>query len=212
MANPQHAKTSPLERYKKTSELIERERIIFLLTGESALEVFNALGELKEAGHELVCVNYKIPGIVERMKSMKRKGGDCPGVYSISTAKDARIAINAGAQFIFTTHTDKGIAKKCRHEKIFHAAGALTPKEVYEANDLGADAVSVYPCCVMGGVSWLNKLKEMFPGFKLIASDIMTPEEAGDYLTMGAYAVAPIVDTKKTEEARNLIQSFIQVK
>lgn len=212
MTNPQHAKTSLLERYKISIEIIEAKRLFILLTGERAEQVFDALGELKEKGHELVCVDYKIPKIVERMKSIKRKGGDCPGVYSISTAKDARIAINAGAKFLFTTHTDKGITKKCKREKIFHAAGALTPKEVYEANDLGADAVSVYPCSVMGGVGWLHKLKEMFPGFKLIATDVMTPEEAGDYLTVGAYAVAPIIDTKKTEEARDLIQSFTRVK
>lgn len=212
MTNPQHAKTSLLERYKISIEIIEAKRLFILLTGESSEQVFDALGELKEKGHELVCVDYKIPKIVERMKSIKRKGGDCPGVFSISTAKDARIAINAGVKFLFTTHTDKGITKKCKREKIFHAAGALTPKEVYEANDLGADAVSVYPCSVMGGVSWLHTLKEMFPGFKLIATGVMTPEEAGDYLTMGAYAVAPIIDTKKTEEARDLIQSFTRVK
>lgn len=212
MADKKPEQPSPLERYKKTSELIERERIIFLLTGESAEQVFDALEEIKERSHKPICVDYRIPKIVERMKSIKRKGGDCPGVYSISTAREARIAINSGAELIFSTHVNKGISKKCKREKIFHAAGALTPKEVYEANDLGADAVSVYPCSVMGGASWFHTLKEMFPGFKLIATDVMTPEEAGDYLTMGACAVAPIIDTKKTEEARDLIQSFTRVK
>lgn len=211
MANPQPEESSHLERYKKSIELIERERIFFLLTGESVEQVFNLLGQLKEKGSELVCVDYKIPGIMERLKSIRKKGGDCPGVFSISTAKDARRAINAGAQFIFTTHTDKGMTKKCRHEKIFHAAGALTPKEVYEANDLGADAVSIYPCSAMGGVSWSVRLKEMFSGFKLIPTDVMTPEEAGDYLKTGAFAVAPVIDTKNSKEARELILGFIDL-
>ncbi len=209
MTKLKSAQTSPLERYKKSIEIIEARRLFILLTGESVEQVLGALGELKERGHGLVCVDYRIPGIIARMKSIKRKGEMCPGVFSASTAKDVRRAINAGAQYIFSTHADKGVTKKCRHEKIFLAAGALTPKEVYEANELGADAVSIYPCSAMGGVNWLIRLIEMFPGIKLIPTDVMTPEEAGDYLKAGAYAVAPILDTRNTEEARALFQDFI---
>lgn len=212
MANKTPGEPSPLERYKKILELIERERIIILLTGESSAEVFKAFREIKKKGPIPICVDFKIPGVIERLKALKRKGLSCPGVYSISTAKDARQAINAGAEFIFTKHLDKGVTKKCRHEKIFHAAGALTPKEVYEANELGADAVSIYPCSTMGGVSWLSKLIEMYPGIKLIATDIMTVEIAREYLKAGAHAVAPILDIHNAGEARSLIESFTDLK
>jgi len=200
---------SPLERYKKTVEIIEAHRLFILLTGESAEQVLNALGEIKNGGHGLVALDYKITGVKDRMKQLKRKGERSPGVYSISTAKEARTAINAGAKFIFTNHLDKGVTKKCRREKIFHAAGALTPKEVYEAHELGADAVSIYPCAAVGGVRWLSRLKEMYPDYKLIATDVMTVEEASEYLKAGAYAVAPIIDTHNAEGARDLIQAFI---
>ena len=201
--------TSPLERYKKILELIERKRIIILLTGDSVKQIFDVLRELKERGHELVCVDFKIPGIIDRIKSIKRKGASCPGVYSISTAKEARTAINAGAELVFSNHLNKNVTRKCRREKIFHAAGALTPKEVYEAHEQGADAVSIYPCSVVGGIDWLRRLKDIYPGLKLIPTDKMGVTEAGDYLKAGAFAVAPVIDTGSTVEARGLIQAFI---
>jgi 2-dehydro-3-deoxyphosphogluconate aldolase / (4S)-4-hydroxy-2-oxoglutarate aldolase len=209
MANQMAAEPSPLERYKKTVGIIEAHRLFILLTGESAAKVLNALGEIKDSGHGLVALDYKITGVKDRMKQLKSKGERGPGVYSISTAKEVRTAINAGAEFIFTNHLDKGVTKKCRHEKIFHAAGALTPKEVYEAHELGADAVSIYPSAAVGGVGWLSRLKEMYPDYKLIATDVMTVEEACEYLKAGAYAVAPIIDTHNAEGARDLIQAFI---
>lgn len=212
MAIQKFEQNSPLERYKRTLKLIERERTFILLTGDSVEQIFDALGELKERGHELACVDFKIPGTTERMKSIKRKGAICPGVYSISTAKEVRTAINAGAALIFSNHMDKGVTRKCRREKIFHAAGALTPKEVYEAIESGADAVSVYPCSAMGGVSWLRRLKEMYPGLKLIPTGKISVTEAGDYLKAGAFAVASVIDAGNTVEARGMIQALIDSK
>jgi hypothetical protein len=49
----------------------------------------------------------------------------------------------------------------------------------------------------------------MYPDYKLIATDVMTVEEACEYLKAGAYAVAPIIDTHNAEGARDLIQAFI---
>lgn len=209
MPNKKPEQPSPLERYKKTIELIEAQRVFILLTGESVERVFDVLQLLREKEHLLVSIDFKIPGVKDKLKTLRRKGERCPGVYSVSTARDARTAINSGAEFVFTTHVDKGISKKCRREKIFHAAGALTPKEAYEAHNYGADALSLFPCSAMGGLNWLLRLKDMYPGFKLIPTDVMTPGEAQEYLKAGSYAVAPIIDTGKTEGVGDLIAGYI---
>lgn len=208
MSKKKPEQTSPLERYKKTVLLIEEQRVIILLTGETVDHVFDAAEHLTGEGHRIFGIDYKIPGVSKRLKSLKRMGERRPGVYSISTAKDARNAINAGAEFVFSTHPDKSISGKCGRERIFHGAGALTPKEVKEANDLGADAVSLYPCSAMGGTDWLMRLKEMFPAFKYIPTDVMTPGEVREYLKAGAYAAAPIIDAGNIEEARKLIRGI----
>ncbi len=196
------------EIYKQTVELIEREKIFFLFTGDSIKPLIEASEYLCENGFTLIGIDFRIPGVKDLLKSIKRKGQRNLGVFSISTRKEARIAINAGAVFIFSTHLDRGIIRRSKKENIFHAIGALTPTEISNAYDLGANAISIYPSGQMGGLSWLMFLREILPKVKFVPTDKMSPYEAGQYLKAGAYAVAPIIDLDKVKEPKELIREF----
>ncbi|MGH7802186.1 MAG: bifunctional 4-hydroxy-2-oxoglutarate aldolase/2-dehydro-3-deoxy-phosphogluconate aldolase [Thermodesulfobacteriota bacterium] len=202
------AEPTSKEIYKKTVELIEREKIFFLFTGDSIKPLIEASEYLWEHGFNLIGIDFRIPGVKNLLKSVKRKGQRNLGVFSISTRKDARIAINAGALFIFSTHADKGIIRRCKKENLFHAIGALTPTEIFNAYDLGAEAVSIYPSGRMGGLSWFMLLREIFPKVKFVPTDTMSPYEASQCLKAGAYAVAPIIDLDKVKEPKELIREF----
>ncbi len=203
---------TPKEIYKQTLEQIEKERIFFLLTAgsiESALEAYNLI---RESGFNLVGVDFQIPGAKDLLKFLKRQGQRSLGVFSISTKKEARIAINAGAVFVFSTQLEKGIIRRCRERKVFHSAGSLTPTEVFNAYDLGANAISLFPCGKMGGLGWFTFLRKTYPKIKFIPTDAMSPYEAAQYLKAGAYAVAPIVDLEKIKELRELVEKFFVTK
>lgn len=195
--------------YKRIVEQIEKEKILILLTGSTAQSVLEASRYARESGFNLVGVDFRIPGIKDQLKSLKRKGQRDLGVFSISTKKEARVAINAGAVFVFSTHVDKGIIKRCRKEKVFHAAGSLTPREVFDTHNLGADSASLFPCGRMGGLDWFLFLRGIFPKIKLIPTDTMSPFEASEYLKAGAYAVSPIIDLERLKEPYKLIGEFI---
>ena len=194
--------------YKQIVELIEREKIFFLFTGDSIKPLIEASEYLWENGFNLIGIDFRIPGVKDLLKSIKRKGQRNLGVFSISTRKEARIAINAGALFIFSTHLDRGIIRRCNKESLFHATGALTPTEIFNAYNLGANLVSIYPCEQMGGLSWFMFLRKIFPKVKFVPTDIMSPYEASQYLKAGAYAVAPIIDLDKVQEPKELIREF----
>ena len=194
--------------YKQIVELIEREKIFFLFTGDSIKPLIEASEYLWENGFNLIGIDFRIPGVKDLLKSIKRKGQRNLGVFSISTRKEARIAINAGALFIFSTHLDRGIIRRCNKESLFHAIGALTPTEISNAYDIGANLVSIYPCEQMGGLSWFMFLRKIFPKVKFVPTDIMSPYEASQYLKAGAYAVAPIIDLERIKEPKELIREF----
>ena len=194
--------------YKQIVELIEREKIFFLFTGDSIKPLIEASEYLWKNGFNLIGIDFRIPGVKDLLKSIKRKGQRNLGVFSISTRKEARIAINAGALFIFSTHADKGIIRRCNKESLFHAIGALTPTEISNAYDLGANLVSIYPCEQMGGLSWFMFLREIFPKVKFVPTDKMSPYEASQYLNAGAYAVAPIIDLERIKDPKELIREF----
>ncbi|MGH7908879.1 MAG: bifunctional 4-hydroxy-2-oxoglutarate aldolase/2-dehydro-3-deoxy-phosphogluconate aldolase [Thermodesulfobacteriota bacterium] len=206
------AEPTSKEIYKQTVELIEREKIFFLFTGDSIKPLIEASEYLWENGFNLIGIDFRTPGVKNLLRSVKRKGQRNLGVFSISTRKEARIAINAGAVFIFSTHLDRGIIRRSKKENIFHAIGALTPTEIFNAYDLGTEAVSIYPSGRMGWLSWLLFLRENFSKVKFVPTDTMSPYEAGQYLKAGAYAVAPIIDLDKVKEPKELIREFSEIR
>ena len=199
---------SSKEIYKQVSESIVKEKIFILLTGNSLQTVLEAGRHAREKGLSLVGIDFRIPGVKD---TLKRQGQRNFGVFSIITKKEARIAINAGSMFIFSPHSDKGIIRRCRKEKVFLAGGALTPTEVFNTDDLGADSVSIFPCGRMGGLSWFEFLKGTFPKIRLIPTDVMTPYDVRQYLGAGAYAVAPVIDLEKVKEPDTYIKEFMEI-
>lgn len=67
------------------------------------------------------------------------------GAGTVRTAKDARRAIDAGAQFIVSPGTDLDVIALCRAEGVPVLPGACTPTEVDTAMRAGADAVKFFP-------------------------------------------------------------------
>ncbi len=199
---------SSIKSLTETREKIEKEKVVILLTGSSHERVFEVAEFISGKSGCLTGLDFRIPGVKEKLKSLKRKSGRCYGVFSVSTLKEARAAVGSGARFIFSPHMDKGILRKCRREHLFHAPGALTPTEVNNAYELRADAVSLFPCSAVGGVTWLKRLKYLYPGVKFIPTDYMTPEEAAEYVGEGAYAAAPIINTDISNDPEGLIKGF----
>ncbi len=203
---------SPKEIYKQTIEHIEKEKIFLLFTGKSNDSIIESSAYAHEKGFNLIGIDVRTPKLKDYLKSLKKKRQRKFGVFSVSSRKEARIAKNAGAIFIFSTHMDRGIIRFCKKEKIFNSIGALTPTEVSSANNSKANSISLFPCSRFGGLDWFIFLREVFPTINLIPTDFMTPSEAAQYLKHGAYSVAPIIDLEKTEKPKEHIEKFLKIK
>lgn len=198
--------------YSDTIALAEKEKIFLLLKSRNLETFIESSSHARERGFELIGIHIKTPGLKEYLKSLKRRGGSGFGVFGVSSGKEARIAINAGASFIFSAHCDRGIIRRCKSETVFSSIGCLTPTELAAANEFGAKTISIFPCNTMGGVSWFSFLLETFPKLKLIPTDSMSGREANIYLSQGAYAVAPIVDLEMNQNPRALIEDLNSVR
>ena len=194
--------------YSQTLDYIEKEKTFFLFKSNNLDSMIELASYAIDKGFNLIGMDMKTPGLKDHLKSLKKQGQRKFGVFSVSSKKEARIAINAGASFIFATHCDRGIIRRCNKENVFNSIGCLTPTELGAANELGARTISIFPCNKMGGVSWFTVLREIFPKLRLIPTDDMNPSEASRYLTEGAYAVAPIIDLDQAKDPRSLIEDF----
>ncbi|MGQ0794036.1 MAG: hypothetical protein ACT4NX_08160 [Deltaproteobacteria bacterium] len=199
--------------HRDVLELIEQERFILLIRGKSIESVLEATDAARNLGFRLVGWDFQTPEVQILMKSLKKQGGGANvGVFNVSSAKEARLAVNRGARFVFLTHLDGGALKKCRAERVFHAAGALTAGEIAGCLERRADAVSLFPARAAGGAAGLELLARAFAKANIIPTDATSPAESLEYLRAGAYAVAPIIEAREFDAASEILRGFAEIK
>lgn len=83
--------------------------------------------------------------------------------------------------------------------------GALTPTEILNATEAGADIVKVFPADAMGGAKYLRSLKAPMPHLKLIPTGGVNQSTAGEFIRAGAEAIGigtDLVDLHAIREGR----------
>ena len=95
----------------------------------------------------------------------------------------------AGAKFIIGPGTDFEVIDYCNQADTVVVPGALTPTEIVNAWDAGADFVKVFPIAAIGGAQYLRLVKGPLPHIRLITTGGVTLSTAGELLKAGAEAV-----------------------
>jgi len=93
----------------------------------------------------------------------------------------------------------------CRERDVVVMPGALTPTEVVQAWNAGADFVKVFPAGAVGGASYLKALKAPLPHIELVPTGGVSLKTAGDFIRAGAAALgvgADLVDLNAIREGQ----------
>jgi 2-dehydro-3-deoxyphosphogluconate aldolase/(4S)-4-hydroxy-2-oxoglutarate aldolase len=110
------------------------------------------------------------------------------GVGTVLDAETARAAILAGAGYIVSPAMRPAVIEVCRRYDVVCMPGGMTPTEVLEAWELGADVVKVFPGSV-GGPQFLKHLNGPFPFIELMTTGTVNLENAAQFIKAGACAV-----------------------
>ncbi|MFQ5709349.1 MAG: bifunctional 4-hydroxy-2-oxoglutarate aldolase/2-dehydro-3-deoxy-phosphogluconate aldolase [bacterium] len=141
------------------------------------------------------------------------------GVGSVLDAETARLAIDAGAQFVVSPVSKPEIIQMAHRYDLPAMPGAFTPTEILLAHEQGADIVKVFPADVVG-MAFFRAIKAPMPHLQLMPTGGVTLTNAGDWLKAGACAVgvgSALLDKKAiaegnysvlTENAKRLCQSI----
>jgi 2-dehydro-3-deoxyphosphogluconate aldolase/(4S)-4-hydroxy-2-oxoglutarate aldolase len=112
----------------------------------------------------------------------------CVGVGTVLKSEDAEAAIDAGAQFAVTPALRRKVIASCIRRNTLVLCGGLTPTELLEAYDEGAELGKVFPA-QLGGPKFIKDVLAPMPFLKLVPTGGVGPENARDYLAAGAVAV-----------------------
>lgn len=129
-------------------------------------------------------------GAVEAVGAVRAALGDaaCVGIGSVLRAEDADNALSSGAEFLVTPAVRPHVIATAVSRGALVLAGGLTPTELLQAHEAGAELVKLFPAR-LGGPAYLKDLLAPLPFLKVVPTGGVSAENARDYLAAGAAAL-----------------------
>ncbi|WP_460718238.1 bifunctional 4-hydroxy-2-oxoglutarate aldolase/2-dehydro-3-deoxy-phosphogluconate aldolase [Nocardia heshunensis] len=110
------------------------------------------------------------------------------GVGTVLTAKDAELAVAAGAAYLITPAVIEEVIAAGRQLGVPVISGAFTPTEIHRAWTAGSSMVKVFPANV-GGPGYIRAVRGPLPEIPLVPTGGVGVGEARAYLDAGAAAL-----------------------
>ncbi len=190
--------------------------IVRLNSSESLTRVAEAIAE---GGVRYIEFTMTTPGALEVLGKVTERFGDDVifGAGTVLDAETARAAILAGARFVVAPNLNPKVITLCNRYSVPAMPGALTPTEIMQAWDLGADVVKVFPCSAFGP-DYIKAVLAPLPHVKLAPVGGVELDNVSAYMRAGAACVgvgSSLVNAKLiaggdwaglTERARGFIE------
>lgn len=188
-------------------KLIYDTALIPIIRVESADIAFKVADAFLEGGVNIIEVTMSVPGAIDVVRQLVEKIGDnvLIGTGTVVDGKMAKEVIKAGSQFIVSPNYSQDLIETAIKHNIPIIPGALTPTEIYDAYTMGADAVKVFPCGIVGGASYIKAIRGPLPQIPLVPTGGVNLDTAGPMLEAGAYALGvggAITDKKAIKDGK----------
>lgn len=177
--------------------------VIGILRGYSAQQVEKIILHSSRGGLRNIEITMNSEGAVEliRLAKERAEGTMNVGAGTVCSLADLDAALTAGATFIVTPIVNADVIKRCNDKNIPVIPGAFTPTEVYQAWQLGADMVKLFPANRLGP-SYVKDLLGPFDSIKLLPTGGINLSNLPEYRQSGAYGfgvASPLFDMKRVE-------------
>lgn len=106
------------------------------------------------------------------------------GAGTVLTPQEVKLAASAGAQYIISPNTDRCVIEQTIELGMASMPGAMTPSEVVQAHQWGADFVKLFPAGLFG-TSYIKAMRGPLGHIPLVAVGGVTPENCRDFLKAG---------------------------
>ncbi len=173
-----------------TLDRISKSGIVAVMRGDDGGLLAEAAAALLRGGVEAIEVTFTVPRAHRVIEQMADSLGDriLLGAGTVLDPETARIALLAGAEFIVSPTVNLDVIRLCRRYSKAVMPGALTPTEVLQAWEAGADVVKVFPSDLTGP-AYLKALAGPLPQVRLMPTGGVNLETAADFLRAGAFAL-----------------------
>ena len=194
--------------------------LLAVIRGPS-LELTVKMVEALVAGGVLgIEITYSTPQAEEVVRTLTGKFGSSIllGMGTLTKPEQALSAKEAGATFLVSPICETNLLKAMIASGLMTMAGALTPTEVFQAYNLGADVIKIFPGS-LGGPAYIKALKGPFPYIPMMPTGGVSAGNVAEWFATGVVAVGAgselcppqLAKDGKFDEISRRAAEFVQV-
>lgn len=171
---------------------IKQEKIVVIVRGVAEEKFIGLCQALYDGGIRLIEITFDAKGIVTDEQTAARismlcrefEGRLCIGAGTVMNVKQAKLAAKAGAKYLISPNFNKSVIRFANKNGIVSMPGAMTPTEIVDAYDTGADFVKVFPADSLG-LGYLKAVKAPLSHIPLIAVGGVNENNISDFIAAG---------------------------
>jgi len=126
--------------------------------------------------------------IVETLAKTYSKGEIVVGAGTVLDAETARLAILSGAELLVSPHFNPDVVRVCNRYQAVSIIGAMTPRDVLEALEAGADMIKLFPAEILGP-QYVKTIRAPIPQAAIVPTGGATPQNVHAWIEAGCVAV-----------------------
>jgi 2-dehydro-3-deoxyphosphogluconate aldolase/(4S)-4-hydroxy-2-oxoglutarate aldolase len=192
---------------QQVADLIRAERFIPVVRVATTREALDVADALKAGGARLIEVTFTVRGALEVIRELRQKYEDeiVLGAGTVLDVQSAHDALVAGAEFLVSPAFDLEVVRFAKKSNRLVIPGAMTPTEILNAWNAGADMVKVFPAGRVGGPEYIRSIRGPLPDIPLVPTGGVDLKSAASYIKAGAAALGiggELMDKKAIAEKR----------
>jgi 2-dehydro-3-deoxyphosphogluconate aldolase/(4S)-4-hydroxy-2-oxoglutarate aldolase len=189
-------------------QAIGKARLLPVLRTSDAASAVRAAETLLDAGLGVVELTATTPGWAGAIADLRgRRAGAVIGAGTVTTAEDARRAVESGADFLVSPYPAEPVRAFAEETGTVFLEGGYTPGEVAAASARGI--AKLFPAHA-GGPAYLKSILAVLPGARIVPTGGIALSEVGDYLDAGAYAVGVGSDLVRAPDPAKAVRDLLE--
>ena len=188
---------------------IRQEKLVAILRGVPDEKLPKLLEALYQGGVRLAEITFDAKGVTPAEKTAAQIGAMKQafagkmriGAGTVLTAEQAKLAVEAGAEFLISPNYDREVIEYAVKAGVVSMPGCITPSEAVEATKMGADFIKLFPSDTLGP-KYFKAISAPLSHIPFIAVGGVDDQNVADFLKAGAVGVgvgSNIVNKKMLE-------------
>ena len=163
--------------------------VVAVLRGVDPDQLVGIVEALQAGGVDVVEITADTPAVTDLIGTLTDTFDDLVvGTGTVLDAETAQSTIAAGAAFVISPSLHLDVIETCNRYGVVCAPGVMTPTEAIRGYEAGADFVKVFPAKTVGP-DHLAAMTGPLGHIPMMPTGGVSPDNAGDYVEAGAFAV-----------------------